>query len=220
MLEIERGEDEPEFRASGMFFLLRVCRRPDQWRAYSAVTTAGELPGLRFLIRQAMPQGLDDRKICDERRAASLGDRIEVEGPFGEFFIRGDDQPLIMMAGGTGLAPILSMLDTIRDRRRNRNKIILCFGVNRFDDLFYLEELELRRQMMPQLEVRTAVLVPDDRWDGPGGVRDRSAAPGGRLGKTSCLYLRSAADDRGRPGTAVGRGSAERGGALRTLRPI
>ena len=102
--------------------------------------------------------------------ACAPGDSIEIEGPFGEFFLRDTDAALIMVAGGTGLAPILSILDSIREKRRNRNRILLCFGVTRYDDLFYLDELELRRHLMPQLEVRIGVAIADERWDGPVGM--------------------------------------------------
>ncbi len=77
---------------------------------------------------------------------------------------------MILIAGGTGLAPILSILDTVRERRRNRKRILLCFGVNRFEDLFFDDELELRRQMMPQLEIRVALVAADRRWAGDVGV--------------------------------------------------
>ena len=163
-LELDPDGDDLRF-ASGMFFLLNVPGT-DQWRAFSASTTPEQIPQMNFLIRH-VPDGVMTDYVAS---LCERGDTIEIEGPFGEFFLREADAPLIMVAGGTGLAPILSMLDSIRERRRNRNKILLCFGVTRFEDLFYLDELELRRHWMPQLEVRVAVAIADPLWEGPVGM--------------------------------------------------
>jgi ferredoxin-NADP reductase len=65
-----------------------------------------------------------------------------------------------MVAGGTGLAPMLAMLDTLRSRPGPKPPILLCFGCNSARDLFHLDELELRRFWMPNLATRVALMEP------------------------------------------------------------
>lgn len=162
-VEVDPDDEAPDFEP-GMYYLITVPGTEHQ-RAYSTSATPGELPEMRFLIRH-VEDGAMTNYVMNECVA---GDQLQLRGPFGEFFLRHDDHPLVLIAGGTGLAPILAILDTIRERRRNRKRILLCFGVNRVEDLFYQDELDLRREMMPQLEVRIAVVTADQRWDGQTG---------------------------------------------------
>ena len=72
-----------------------------------------------------------------------------------------------MIAGGTGLAPLLSMLDTLRERAGPAPPVVLGFGCNAVEELFFLDELELRAFWMPSLAVRTAVMTaPEAGFDG------------------------------------------------------
>ena len=67
-----------------------------------------------------------------------LGDAVAVEGPFGSSYLRaGHEGPLLALAGGSGLAPIKSIVETALGRARAR-PIWLYFGVRDERDL-YLE---------------------------------------------------------------------------------
>jgi benzoate/toluate 1,2-dioxygenase reductase subunit len=161
-LDIEL-EDANDFSfASGQYVRIRVPGT-DQWRSYSMASTAKELPRMRFLIRRiaggAMSEWLQTRGASDVR--------VEIEGPMGSFGLAETKGPQIMVAGGTGLAPMLAMLDTLRSRPGPKPPILLCFGCNTADDLFYLDEIELRTFWMPTLSVRTALMErPSAGFDG------------------------------------------------------
>ncbi len=47
------------------------------------------------------------------RDRAKVGDKIEFNGPLGSFYLREIKRPVLFLAGGTGLAPFLSMLHKI-----------------------------------------------------------------------------------------------------------
>ncbi|WFR74423.1 hypothetical protein P9209_03125 [Prescottella defluvii] len=66
-----------------------------------------------------------------------------------------------MIAGGTGLAPMLSMLETLQTARDD-HPIRLVFGCTRRADLFHLDELDARRSFMRNLAVRVVVDEPGD----------------------------------------------------------
>lgn len=81
--------------------------------------------------------------VTDEGVArAAVGDRVTVSGPFGTAFLRTDDaSPIIAVGGGTGIAPILSMLLSGLGKGISQ-EIRLYFGVRDEADLFSIEQLE------------------------------------------------------------------------------
>lgn len=86
-------------------------------------------------------------------------DVVKIKGPYGAFFLREDHRRAkhIFVAGGTGLAPVLSMVDGIRQWGGRKPPMLLSFGCAEPQALFCLDELELRRQWLPTLETRISV---------------------------------------------------------------
>lgn len=152
-VELERGARLP-FK-SGQYARLRVPNS-DEWRSYSMATTPAELPRLEFLVR-ILPAGAMSGYL---QRSCAIGDTITVDGPYGSFVLHDSIEPHLLIAGGTGLAPILAMLDTLRTRRGKRPKITLCFACMTERDLYYVDELALRSSWMPNLDVRVSVTAP------------------------------------------------------------
>ena len=78
---------------------------------------------------------------------------LRVEGPFGSFCLREDsDKPIILLASGTGYAPIASMLKTHGDEIRRRGAT-LYWGGRRPADLYMADWVQAQMQHMPQLSV-------------------------------------------------------------------
>jgi len=71
----------------------------------------------------------------------------------GAFILHSGRAPQIFIAEGTGLAPILAMLDEIRYRPGPRPPMLLSFGCASEKQFFYRDELELRQWWMPELRV-------------------------------------------------------------------
>jgi CDP-4-dehydro-6-deoxyglucose reductase len=71
-------------------------------------------------------------------------DILRFEGPLGNFFVRNDapDRPMIMMGGGTGFAPLKSMIESLLDHG-DRREIHLYWGARTAEEL-YLDELPQR----------------------------------------------------------------------------
>lgn len=70
-----------------------------------------------------------------------LRDILRLEGPLGNFFVRNDEpnRPMIMVGGGTGFAPLKSMIEHLIESG-DRREIHLYWGARTADDL-YLDEL-------------------------------------------------------------------------------
>lgn len=123
-------------------------------RSYSISSTPADLPALELLIR-LLPGGAMSTWLEEGAHPDAL---VELEGPFGNFFLRDKVRaPHIMIAGGTGLAPMMSMIDTIRARPGHKPQMLLSFGCASEAGLFFREELELRGLWIPSLEVRLSV---------------------------------------------------------------
>jgi len=121
----------------------------DQWRSYSMCSTPRDLPQVEFLVR-IIPGGA----MSEYLGAARAGERLEVDGPLGAFILHPGRGLHVFVAGGTGLAPILAMIDELRRARGPRPKMLLSFGCASDKTFFYRDEIELRQWWIPQLGVR------------------------------------------------------------------
>lgn len=123
-----------------------------QTRAYSFSSAPGE-DKVEFLIRD-VPGGLMSGYI---RSKAEVGDTVSFDGPYGSFYLRPQIRPMLMLAGGTGLAPFLSMLRWIEESP-NDQPILLAYGVNTNDDLVELAELERLKTRIEGFDYFTVVV--------------------------------------------------------------
>ncbi|RJG13618.1 methane monooxygenase [Pseudomonas cavernicola] len=158
-LELAEG-DWLEFRP-GQFMQIEVPGY-GAVRSYSPSSTAVVLPKLEFLVR-LLPGGAMSGYLEEK---ANSEDVLTLSGPYGAFFLREEKRraPHIFVAGGTGLAPILSMIDALHQGSGRKPPMLLSFGCAIPDALFCLDDIELRQQWLPTLEARICV----DREPGPG----------------------------------------------------
>lgn len=125
-----------------------------QHRAYSFSSKPGAEQA-SFLIRK-VPDGLMSAWLANEARP---GARMSFVGPNGSFFLREIRRPVVMLAGGTGLAPLLSMLEVIADQGVEQ-PIHLIYGVTRDGDLVELPRLEALALRLPTLTWSVCVADP------------------------------------------------------------
>lgn len=152
-LKLELAEGDWIDFSPGQFVRMEVPGS-EQWRSYSMATNPDQVPKLEFLIR-TLPDGLMSNYLRDK---AAVDDVIKLEGSFGSFFLREErNAQNIMIAGGTGLAPMLSMLDAIRGKSGKKPRSLLSFGCMNEEALFAVEDLELRESWMKELEVRISL---------------------------------------------------------------
>ena len=82
------------------------------------------------------------------RSKAQTDDFMMFTGPYGSFYLRPTVRPILMLAGGTGLAPFLSMLQWLKDNPTDQ-PILLAYGVNTNDDLVELDSLTELKAALP-----------------------------------------------------------------------
>jgi ferredoxin/flavodoxin---NADP+ reductase len=104
-------------------------------RPMSVSSSADDLSEYEFFIR--LVEGGEFTTLLWK---IGLGDAINIKGPKGKFMLQPDGRRCLFVASGTGLAPFMSMLDTLRDRDETRD-ISLLHGVSYDHDLAWREEL-------------------------------------------------------------------------------
>ena len=124
----------------------------DQTRAYSFSSKPGE-DEASFLIRN-VPNGLMSTYLTSQAKA---GDEMKVVGPMGSFYLREVQGPTLLLAGGTGLAPLLSMLQVMADNG-NAEPIHLLYGVNTQADLVELATLDGLTSQLANFTYTTVVV--------------------------------------------------------------
>ncbi len=121
-----------------------------QSRSYSFSSSPGETR-LAFLIKK-IPGGVMSTWL--ER--AEAGTKLELTGPLGSFYLREVQRPLLFLAGGTGLAPFLSMLEVLA-RTNPEQKVHLIYGVTRDLDLVLVDEIEAYAKRLANFTFDTVV---------------------------------------------------------------
>lgn len=154
-----RADGEPPAFLPGQYVNIRVPGSVPA-RSYSFANPPAEPELMEFFIRM-----LDDGAMSNYLRgAARPGDAVELDGPFGQFFLRPPRGRLIMVAGGTGLAPMLSILAHLQQTRPAPPRVTLLYGANRPGELFGLDRI----RAYDWLELRTITLAGGD--GGPQGL--------------------------------------------------
>ena len=127
----------------------------NEHRSYSFSSKPGAAQA-SFLIRN-VPGGLMSGWLAEE---AQPGAAVTFIGPQGSFFLRKVDRPVLMLAGGTGLAPLLSMLEVLADEGTDQ-PIHLIYGVTKDGDLVELNRIEALAKRLPTLTWASCVADPE-----------------------------------------------------------
>lgn len=125
-------------------------------RAYSFSTMPKENT-VSFLIRN-VPGGLMSGFL---REKAKVGEAMTLAGPLGSFYLRDIRRPVLMLAGGTGLAPFLAMLDKVMAGGGSQYPIHLIYGVNSDTDLVELDKLAAFATALPNFTYALVVVAAD-----------------------------------------------------------
>lgn len=120
----------------GQYVNIEVPGSGGQTRSYS-FSSGPEVPTLSFLIR-ITDGGLMSTYMRD---VAQVGDTINFTGPMGSFFLRDPKRTALLLAGGTGLAPLLAILEKLAGMQ-NPHPVHLIYGVNTDTDLVEIDVLE------------------------------------------------------------------------------
>lgn len=139
-------------------------------RSYSmanAPHTQADTPGLELHIRH-IPGGKFTDHVFGTMKERDI---LRIEGPYGSFFLREDsDKPLVLLASGTGIAPIKALIEHMQYKKITR-PAVLYWGGRRPADLYMNDWLQAKVLEMPNLRYVPVVsnALPEDHWTGRTG---------------------------------------------------
>ncbi|MEK8048831.1 CDP-6-deoxy-delta-3,4-glucoseen reductase [Ideonella sp. DXS22W] len=146
-------------------FLLRDGSR----RSYSmanAPTNVGEPPSIELHIRH-MPGGKFTDVVFSTLKEKDI---LRMEGPFGSFFLREGDKPMVLLASGTGFAPIKALIEQLKTSGSQR-PAVLYWGARRKADLYMHDWAVQAAAELPNLRYVPVLseATADDAWTGRTG---------------------------------------------------
>jgi NAD(P)H-flavin reductase/ferredoxin len=145
---------------------LRVKMPDGDTRNFSMANAPRESDGVQLHIRR-IPGGQFSESVL-----ASLqkGDKLEVEIPFGEFYLRtGSDRPIVCVATGTGFAPLKSIIEDLIARGNSRN-VRFYWGGRRQQDLYLANLPDKWAARVAWLTFIPVLSEPDAGWGGATGL--------------------------------------------------
>ena len=161
------ANDRFEYRAGQYVeFILRDNAR----RSYSmatAPTRLGEPPAIELHVRH-LPGGRFTDHVFGAMKEKEI---LRMEGPFGTFFLREDATgPMVLLASGTGFAPIKALIEDMQDRNIVR-PATLYWGARRKADLYMHDWAIAAAEALPWLRYVPVLSEPtaEDAWTGRTG---------------------------------------------------
>lgn len=154
-----------------LFKLQSVTEEP-VIRAYSMANYPEEKGILKFNIRIATPPPGDDKTppglMSSWVFSLKPGDKMNVYGPFGEFFARDTDAEMIFIGGGAGMAPMRSHIFDQLKRLNSHRKISFWYGARSMREAFYGDEYDELAKNNDNFKWHLALSEPqpEDNWTG------------------------------------------------------
>lgn len=153
--------DGPAEYRPGQYAILQLG--PGLWRCYSM---AG-LPGgdeVTFVAKH-----YPGRPGSDALYALPPGGRVPMALPYGDFWLRPEGARDVLVAGGTGIAPILALLQQLAAEGARRSLLVL-YGANTVPELACWTELLALVSRLPRAELHGVVMTPAPGWTGRVGT--------------------------------------------------
>ncbi len=164
------GPKQIEFRA-GQY--MQIETRPYDnvreivTRAYSMASLPSDNQAIELIVR-LVPGGICTTFMHDHVKE---GDTLILRGPFGDFYLHEGADELLFIAGGSGLAPVKSIIFDVLEKGLDK-KMTLFFGAVTKKDLYYVD---LFQQLADKHENFNYVPAlsgpePEDNWQGETGL--------------------------------------------------
>lgn len=164
-------KDPPEISFTAGQFVQLLCPRykgssEEVYRAYSVASDPENRNVIELIIRR-VPNGICTTWCFDFLKE---GDLVNINGPYGEFRLSGTQAPMVFVAGGSGMAPFVSILHHMRNSG-SRRKADYFFGGNTVNDLCLQDTMaQFERQVEGFTFIPVVSNPADSKWAGETGL--------------------------------------------------
>lgn len=167
----------PEWEKFGMFKLEMKNPEPT-FRAYSMANHPAEGNIVMLNIRIATPpfdrvnggfQKVNPGICSSFIFSRKPGDKVMVSGPYGEFFLQNNDNEMMFIGGGAGMAPMRSHLfHLFHTVKETKKKVTFWYGARSWREVFYYEQFMDIQNRFPNFSFHLALSdpMPEDNWTG------------------------------------------------------
>jgi NAD(P)H-flavin reductase/hemoglobin-like flavoprotein len=158
-----RTEEPLPYLAGQSVAVQSLDRRPREWRFYTPANAPGER---EFELHARL---IDGGPVSTALvRSTVAGDIVRLGPPIGRLTLNPEsDLPILMVAGGTGLAPMKAMIEQLA--RTGERRTHLFFGARTVREMYDQAALDALAASHPWLSIVT-VASEDERWTGPQGL--------------------------------------------------
>jgi len=165
LIRLQLPANDPFVYHAGQYveFILRDGAR----RSYSMANARHNGPMVDLHVRH-MPGGRFTDHVFGAMKEKEI---LRIEGPFGSFYLReGSDKPMVLLASGTGFAPIKALIEHMQFQKITR-PATLYWGGRRPEDLYQDAWVRAQLEQMPNLTYVPVVsnATPQDAWTGRTG---------------------------------------------------
>jgi propane monooxygenase reductase subunit len=164
-----REPDGLQFNA-GQYVDIGIPGTEDEHRSFSMANSPRDPERLEFMIK--LYEGGRFSGLLANGDGIAVGDELTCKGPFGMFTLR-DSSPrrLVFIAGGAGMAPILSLLRSMAEMGTER-PATFYYGARTTGDLFALEEIARLGAELPDFTFVPALSEAEEGgdWEGESGL--------------------------------------------------
>jgi len=183
-VDFKEMDVQPEFRGEwekfGMFGLKMKNPEPT-YRAYSMANHPAEGNIVMLNVRIATPpwdrannrfKGVNPGICSSFIFSRKPGDKVMVSGPYGEFFLKNNDNEMMFIGGGAGMAPMRSHLfHLFQTVKESRKKVTFWYGARSWKEVFYYDQFREIEKNFPNFTFTLALSEPrpEDNWTGPKG---------------------------------------------------
>ncbi|NPT57061.1 2Fe-2S iron-sulfur cluster-binding protein [Paraburkholderia elongata] len=169
ILKVTMRTDRPVNYVAGQYASVLAPGLPrSRHYSFADAPQRGGRTELAFFIRKVRGGAFTDALFS----GSLTGQSLAIEAPHGSFYLRGGNAPMVCVAGGSGLAPLLSILEDAR-RSRIRRPCTLLFGARTQADLYMLDAIrELAGNWLDPFEFIPVLShdSPGSPWKGARGL--------------------------------------------------
>lgn len=108
---------------------------------------------------------LTGHEFANALAALKKGDKVNIDGPEGDFTFRGEHKKIFPLTGGIGITPIRSMIRYCTDMRLDTD-IILLYSNSSEDDIVFRDELDEMQKKNGKLKAINTITQPKGNWNG------------------------------------------------------
>src|ERR1035438_7801786 len=156
----------------------RLCAKPGQFLTFQWTVNGQQIPGSYTISSSPIHEDyveITAKRMEKGRVSVFLNERakpgleVEASGPYGRFcFDEAQHKSIVLIAAGSGITPMISMLSYIDDLKLT-NSVTLLYFVRTHEDIIFQSELARLERSLPNFKYEVCLSRPGPTWNGHSG---------------------------------------------------